>query len=230
MADLNNPSIGILTESSLHAALKGHYAQDGDAIEQEIDGYLIDIVAANELIEIQTKNFGHMKTKLRHLLDEHIVRVVYPIIRHKTIVRISAEGELINKRKSPKRGRAEDVFAELIRIPDASSHANFRLTTALVDAEEYWIDDGNGSWRRKFWSIADRKVTRVVEEHHYSSPKAYLNILPASLERPFTNKDLKQALRLSPRLAGKITYTLEKVGLVTIIGKKGRANLFDVTI
>ena len=40
---------------------KAWYAAPGDRMEQPIDGYVADLVRGDELIEIQTRNFGALK-------------------------------------------------------------------------------------------------------------------------------------------------------------------------
>ena len=50
--------IGTLGEKSLHSSLKNWYAQPGDRLEAEVDGFHIDIIRKNLLIEIQTANFS----------------------------------------------------------------------------------------------------------------------------------------------------------------------------
>lgn len=50
------PGIGRLNEGPLHAALKRWCARPGDRLEAVVDGYVIDIVRADLLLEIQT---GH---------------------------------------------------------------------------------------------------------------------------------------------------------------------------
>jgi hypothetical protein len=53
--------IGTLQETSLHSALKAWYARPGDRFEVFIDGFYIDIVRSELLIEIQTRNFSAIK-------------------------------------------------------------------------------------------------------------------------------------------------------------------------
>ena len=47
-------TIGELNEKPLHAALKAWVAQPGDALETPLDGYVIDIIHGEQLVEIQT--------------------------------------------------------------------------------------------------------------------------------------------------------------------------------
>jgi hypothetical protein len=48
------PGIGQLNEKALHASLKQWYARPGDRFEVAVGGFVIDIVRAELLIEIQT--------------------------------------------------------------------------------------------------------------------------------------------------------------------------------
>src|ERR687896_696898 len=106
--------IGLLNEKPLHASLKQWYARPGDRFEVPVDGFVIDIVRDDLLIEIQTRNFSAIKSKLTRLSDAHRVRLIYPIVQEKWIIR-SGNGDrgALIRRKSPKRGRFEDLFWEL---------------------------------------------------------------------------------------------------------------------
>ena len=156
-------AVGTRGEKSLHAALKRWYAQPGDQVEAMVDGYRVDIVRDDLLIEIQTGSFGALREKLNRLLVGHTVRLVYPVAVEKWIVRLGADGTLVSRRRSPKRGRVEDVFAELIRLPALMSHPHFTLEVLLIRAEEQRRNDGLGSWRRQGWSLHDHILLEVIE-------------------------------------------------------------------
>ena len=78
--------IGVLNEKSLHAKLKEWYFQPGDRFEEIIDGFHIDIVRNELLIEIQTQNFSSIKRKLTVLLKQFAIRLVFPIARFAKLV------------------------------------------------------------------------------------------------------------------------------------------------
>ncbi len=71
--------IGTLNEKPLHAALKEWYALPGDRFEVSVDGYVIDIVRDDRLLEIQTGTFSSLKSKLNTLVRTHRVRLIYSI-------------------------------------------------------------------------------------------------------------------------------------------------------
>ena len=60
-------AIGLLNEKSLHAALKHWYAKPGDLLEFALEGYVVDILRGNHVIEIQTGSFSSIKRKMRDL-------------------------------------------------------------------------------------------------------------------------------------------------------------------
>jgi hypothetical protein len=217
-----------MQETSLHAALKRRLARPGDQMEVELSGYFIDIVHEDLLIEIQTGNFTALKTKLGRLLNSHPVCVVYPIAKERWVRRITADGKDVSRRKSPKKGRIEEIFLELIRLPHLVIHPNFSFKALLIQEEVVWRDDGQGSWRRKGWSVADKVLLDVLSFRDFNEPGDYLGLLPEGLERPFTNKDLAGAAGMRGRLAQKMTYCLRKMGLLEIVGKAERAYLFEV--
>ena len=216
-----------MQEFSLHAALKNWYAQPGDQQEVSIDGYLIDIVRGELLIEIQTRNFIALKDKLSILLERYSVRLVHPIAREKWILRLSATGDrTLSRRKSPKHGRLEHLFPELIRFPHLATYPNFSLEVLFTREEEIRRDDGKGSWRRRGQSIVDRRLIDVIDKCVLSSPYDYRELLPAGLPHQFTNQDLAALLDMPSYLAAKMTYCLRNMQVLNITGKRGRSILY----
>ena len=220
--------INTLNESSLHADLKAWYAQPGDGIEVPLGRYFIDVVRDDLLIEIQTRSFSSIRQKLEDLLQEHRVRLVYPIAQSKWILRVDAQGERLGRRRSPKRGRLIDVFGELVYLWRLYEFPGFELELLMTHQEEVRCLDGKGSWRRHGQSILDRRLLDVVARIALRSPSDLLQVLPEDLEDPFTNKSLASQLRASVRLTGRVTYCLYKLGILDRVGKVGNAHQYGV--
>jgi len=223
-----SPGIGQLAERSLHAALKEHLAQPGDRFEVKLGRYVIDIVRGDLLIEIQTRHLYALRPKLLRLLADHPIRLIHPLPAERWIVREDADGRL-TRRKSPRHAAAPDIFNELVRIPDLAAHPNLTLEALLIREEQHWRDDGRGSWRRGWWSLIDTRLLGVAESAVFTRPGDYLALLPP-LPETFTNADLAGARGWNSRLAGKATYALRAMGLLTLVGKRGRANLFTMEV
>jgi hypothetical protein len=217
-----------MKENTLHAELKEIYRLEGGKSEQWVDGYLIDVVRDDLLIEIQTQQFQALKKKLNDLLDKYPLRIVHPIARDKIIHLQSIDGAIIHRRRSTKTGKLEDLFAELVYIARWVKHPNFSMEVLITSEEEQRTKDGLGSWRRKGVSISDRRLIRILERHLLCKPEDYLRFIPFEIGSPFINKQLAERLSIPRRLATKMTYTLTQIGTIEIIGKNGRFQSYQV--
>jgi hypothetical protein len=225
-------SIGTLRETSLHAALKTWYARPGDEAEVTVDGYVVDLLRGDMVIEIQTGHFSAIKPKLSALLAQRPVRLVHPIALERWIVQLDTDHQTrLSRRKSPRRGRAAQLFAQLVSFPELLNHPDFSLQVVLIREEEMrgpWRRPNRG-WRRQ-GQVLDRRLLEVVESIVLTSPADCVALLPVDLSRPFTNRDLSRALHQPAALAAQMTYCLRHMGALTTMGKRGRAVLYDVPI
>ena len=223
--------IGTLKENSLHAELKSWLIMPGDKIESPVDGYIIDIVRGELLIEIQTQNFSAIRKKLETLLKSHKVRLIYPIVQNKWIIGLDQNGDQITKRRlSPKHDSYVNIFEELVRIPHIMLNSNLIIEALIVNVEETRLNDGKGSWKRKGWSIVDRRLVNLIDQKIFHDPFDFLALIPKSLKFPFTNYELSKALQKSIRLARMMTYCLRKNNMLKVIGKKGNTLLFELNL
>jgi hypothetical protein len=219
-----------MQESALHASLKDYYTAPGASQEVMVDGYCIDVVHGDLLIEIQTRNFAAIRDKIISLVERHPVRLVHPVAQEKWIVRLPVEGEIpLSRRKSPRRGRPEHIFIELVRIPDLLKHPNFSLEVLMVREEEIRRVDGKGSWRRNGVSIANRRLLEVLDCYKFNAPSDLYTLLPSDLILPFTNRQLAEKLAISRNLASRMSYCLRSLGLLKIAGKQNRSYLYSRT-
>lgn len=222
------PGIGVLNERSLHGALKRWCARPGDLFETAVDGFVIDIVRNDRLLEVQTGNFTSIKSKLNRLVRSHPIRLIYPIAREKWIVKLAQHDRRpIARHKSPRRGRVEDLFWEMVRLPQLLSKRNFSLEVLMIQEEEVRRYKGRGRWRRRGWGVEERRLLTVLEKKVFETPADWLALLPDGLES-FTTSDLAAATGMRRKLAQKMAYCLCKGGLIELVGKQGRANLYRV--
>jgi hypothetical protein len=179
------------------------------------------------LIEIQTGNFASIKSKLTNLARSHQVRLIYPIVQERWIVRLATDdrGAAI-RRKSPKRGRLEDLFREMVSIPQLLSNRNFSLEVLMIREEEVRRYEGKRQWRRRGWVIEGRRLLEVLDQRLFGSAD-WLGFLPEALES-FTTRDLATGMDARRDLAQKMAYCLRKGKVIELIGRRGRANLYRV--
>lgn len=229
MSDAAPPHIGTLREKPLHASLKHWYANAGDGVEVPVDGYVIDLVRDDLLIEIQTRGFSSMRGKVTALLAAgRNVRVVYPIPVDKWIVKIDETGEAISRRVSPRHGVPVDVFAELVSFPHLLAEDALEVEILLTTEEEYRRHTPGRSWRRKGWTVLERRLIEVRDSMLMRNADDLIALLPGGLPDPFTTADLAMMLRRPRRLAQQMAYCLRKTGVITVVDKQG--NTFEYRV
>jgi hypothetical protein len=167
-----------------------------------------------------------MKPKLAVLLPQRPVHVVFPIAAQTTIARMDAAGTILSRRRSPKRGSIYHIFPELVGLPALIHHPHFTLEVLLIHEEQIWRDDGQGSWRRRRWSIYDRHLLATVGATSLATAADFAALLPGSLPQPFDCRTLAGAISQSAHVAQKMAYCLRHMGLLTLAGKRGNALLY----
>jgi hypothetical protein len=216
-------------EGSLHAALKALYTRPGDRVEESVDGYVVDVVRDDELVEIQTASFSSAARKLRRLVIDHKILLVHPIATERWLVRVDADGVVTDRRRSPKRGLPLDLFHELVAFPELVAHPNFRIELVLIREEELRgpIPDGaRYRYPREWWRL-DRRLLEVIETIRVDTPTDLLRLLPADLPDPFTSADIATASRRTRHLAMRTAYCLQRSGAARCIGRHGRAQVYE---
>ena len=225
--DSRTTTIGTLNESPLHASLKTALAQPGDLLEVHVDGYVVDILRDDLIIEIQTSNFSAIARKLRDLVDRHTVRLVYPVPQDRWIVKLPRQkGDKTTRRKSPKHARFIDVFDELVSIPDLITNTNFHVDVVLTQEEEFRIFNSKRRWRRHGWTTVERRLIDIVATHSLERESDYLDLLP-DLPHKFVTSDIAAGLGCSRDLAQKMAYCLRKCGLIEDVGRQGNAIVYS---
>jgi len=222
--------IGLLNEKPLHASLKEWYAQPRDQFEVAVNGFVIDIVRDDLLLEIQTGSFASIKSKLINLVCSHRVRLIYPVANEKWIVKLARDDIYeVTRRKSPKRGRVEDLFWEMVSFPQLMTNPNFSLEVLLIREEEVRRFDGKRSWRRRGWVIQERRLLEVVDQKLFEKPMDWRELLPEKLGESFTTRDLADTIDIRIQLSQKMAYCLRKARVIELAGKRGRSNLFRIS-
>ncbi len=220
-------SIGLLNEKSLHAQLKLWYADPGDRFEVPVDGYIVDIVRGDLLIEIQTGSFSAIRRKLRSLLEDHALRVVYPIPVETWIVKLPAGAPgKGGRRRSPRRRSVCDVFSELVAFPDLIARPGFSLEVLLTREEEV-RQLARGRGRRPSWHTLERRLLGVADRCIVREPSDLARWLPEELPEPFGTADLARASGRPRWLAQKMTYCMSRAGTISEVGRAGRAKLYS---
>jgi hypothetical protein len=223
------PSIGVLGEGSLHAALKAVLAEPGDRLEVPVGRFVIDLVRADgELVEVQTRGFWALGSKLDALLDGHRMRIVHPVAAERRIVRIDEHGQVLGVRRSPKRATAAAVFDELVAFPALLTHPNLTIEVLLL-REDHLRRPLPATARGRTRDPGERRLVDVLDRVTLRTTEDVLAVLPALPEEPFSTRELAAVLRCGTLLARRVLYCLRAMGIVEPAGKRGRAPLHALT-
>jgi hypothetical protein len=220
--------IGVLREGPLHASVKDLYACPGDRAEVPMAGFVIDLVRADgELVEIQTGGFSPLGPKLDALLDGHRMRIVHPVAAQRRILRVDEHGELLSARRSPRRGRAIDVFDRLVSFPSLLAHPNLAVDVLLCSEDHVrGPEAGRSRSGRRRRDPGQRRLVEVLDRVELAGPADAAALLPDPLRAaPFTTRELGVALGCPMVLAQRVAYCLRALDVLTDAGKRGRAPL-----
>ena len=190
-----------------------------------MDGFVIDVAGEDELVEIQTASFASARRKLERLVASHRVVLVYPIPIEKWLVLVDADGVLVRRRRSPKRGLELDLFDELVHIPGLVAHPNFRIELPLISEEEIRgpVPDGaRYRYPRQWWRL-DRRLLDVVETRRIDTPADLLCLLPPRPARALHHRRHRRRERpLEAAREMRAVYCLERSDAVARLARRGR--------
>ncbi len=221
--------IGTLSEKTVHAVLKNYYVPEESCHEQKVAGFVADAFTGSEIVEIQTRNFNTLRRKLEAYLPLYDVTIVYPVARTRYLRYIHPEtGEITPPRKSPKTGRAYQIFPELYRIKSFLNHEHLHIRIALLDVEEFRFLDGSGADKKKGATKSNAFPLDFIQEITLLSPADYTQLLPEGLPTPFSTKDYKKAAHITQSVASVALNILLAVDIVERVGKEGNLYLYQI--
>lgn len=223
------PHIGTLNEGALHAQLKEWLREPDDLVETAVGGHVIDVARPGPegplLIEIQTGGFSPLRRKLAALTAEHRVRIVFPVALTRRVVKVDDVGEVLSARRSPQRGRVEDVFARLVSLPGALADPRIEIEVVLTHQDEVRVHREGKAWRRHGWVVLGRSLASVEGSVRIDSVADAVALLPP-LDEPFATAELARAAGIDRRLAQQAVYCLREAGGLELAGKRGNALLY----
>ena len=115
----------------------------------------------------------------------------------------------------------------MVSIPHLLSNRNFSLEALMIREEEARRYEGKRRRRRGGWGIEERRLLEVLDRRLFKDTADWRGLLPEALES-FTSTDLATATATGVTLAQKMAYCFRKAGVIELIGKRGRANLYRV--
>jgi hypothetical protein len=217
-----------VVETTLHRQLKGMYGVTDADREVRVDGYRIDAVAADVLVEVQVASLAAIRRKIVDLVQRRRVLVVKPVaVRTYIVRRRGPDGLVEGGRYSPATRDASEFFLDFVHFAKVFPHPNLSLELLLIEEEEHRV--ARRTWRRgRKFRVVDRRLRAVVERRRLVSAVDLLQFLPVGLASPFTTADLARTAGMPRWLAQKMTYALRHSGAIDIVGKERNSVVYEV--
>lgn len=235
-----NTQIGVLGEKCLHSILKFFLSPDASVCEvpirakedNESRGYIADICVGNKIYEIQTGSFYPLIPKISYYLEktDYDVTVVHPIPATRYKIWVNPEtGEAESRKRSPKKGCAEDSLKELFWLREMIGSPRFHVMLLFLEEDEYRYLDGWSADKKRGSSRCERVPSDYIGRVDLYSREDYAGFLMQELPSEFVASEFGVLFGLR----GKTVYSALKVflsvGLFEEIGTRGRSILYRRT-
>lgn len=213
-------------ETTLHRQLKDRYGTAvGGRLEVAAEGFRADAIGSDGVwIEVQSGPLGPLRPKLERILPRRRVRVIKPVVLERRVVRRGRpDGPDLSARRSPRRGRLTDVFADLVGLALLVPHPQLELEVLGVAIDEVRVPRR----RRPGFAVVDRSLREVLTTVPVAGAPDLWGLLPPTLPDPFSTRDLAERLAVPRVLAERVAYCLRVSGAATPCGKVGNRILYS---
>ena len=191
--------------------------------------YIADICTENRIYEIQTGSLYPLLPKITYYLNEtdYDVTVVHPIPMVRYKIWIDPEtGEVESRKKSPKKGSAEDALPELFWLRELLSHPRFHVLLLFLEEEEYRYLDGWSRDKKRGSNRCERVPAALLGSVMLYGVSDYRGFLKPELPTEFTATEFGILYGFRGKNVYRALKTLLSVGLARIVGSRGRSVLY----
>ena len=219
--------VGTLGEKTLHAVIKRMIQPDLSRHEVQLGRYRVDVFNERGVFEVQTRNLHKLKPKLAALLPYYPVTVVVPVVETKWLLTMDPEtGELRERRRSPKRGRAAAILPDLAYLKPLLKDLNLSFLLVLLEGEE--LRKPSPGHRRPVTPL-EFAPTCFLGTVRLKTAADYAALLPGGLPPSFTARELGKALGLPAKKSSAAAGVLAYMGTIRRTGARGKAYLYTIS-
>jgi hypothetical protein len=227
-------NIGTYKEKKLHLTLKNYFsaAVKNSQVEVPYLGHVADIVSDDGILEIQTGNFGAMKTKLDAFLPNIPVYIIYPVAEKKWLSWIDPNsGEISPKHSSPKKGSPLNILPEMIYLRKYLGRDNLNFCAVMLEIEEYRYLDGWSKDKKSGSHRFDRIPVDICSIVTLTTKDDYLKLIPdpGVLPEPFTVKEFMKVSKMNHADAYRSIKVLADLKVIEKGNKRGREDQYVIS-
>ena len=247
--------INTYNESALHETLKKLYALESNGImEVQLDDtpWICDILDENKnVIEIQTSNLSALTEKALYILETgRKLKIVHPIAENKWIELYGSNGELLHRKKSPKKATIYDSLRGMTKICPLFLQENCELELLYCDISEMrrkteGLSQNQTNSRRHLrdWLPMGKRLEKISRKEKFSKKEDWEKLIPESLRQKdekgkfpafravdFKREMAKEKGAKSSRWAPLLIWILVKMQIVEITEVKGRSKIYELKV
>lgn len=227
-------TIGIQKEKVLHKTMK-YFLSFNEAnheikISKTNKGILYaDVKIDNTIYEIQTRSFNALRNKLDEFLINYTVVIVHPIAYHKKLFILNDKYELVNTRKSPKKGNPLEIFKELYKIKNYLSNPNLKIKIVLLDMDEYKVQKEKKHYRSSGYERIVQIPKRLEKIVDLYNKEDFKNLLKEyNLPFEFTSNIFSKCTRLNKKYSIVALNVLTHLEIVKRVSKIKNNYLYQI--
>lgn len=246
--------INTYNESDLHSTLKKIYALESNGnMEVKLDDtpWICDIQAEDgNIIEIQTSNLSALTEKAGYILETgRNLKIVHPIAAVKWLEVYDGKGNLLHRKKSPKKMTIFDSLRSMTQICPFFLHEKCMLEVLYCEITEMRRETKNpcqttNKSRRhlKNWLPMGKRLDKIIKKERFTGKSDWLSLVPIELREskdengnslPFRTCDLQKAIESSKskkdsRWASLLIWILVKMELLELAEKRGRSKFYEL--
>jgi hypothetical protein len=106
------------------------------------------------------------------------------------------------------------------------ANPGLEVEVVMTIEEQYRAHTPDRAWRRKGWTVLERRLLDVVETLLVTGVDDLITLLPEGLPEEFTTADLATLLGRPIRTCQQVAYCLRNLGAMVSVGKEGNSVLY----
>lgn len=245
--------INTYNESKLHETLKKIYALESNGMmEVKLDDtpWICDILDENgNVIEIQTSNLSALTEKAEYILETgRKLKIVHPISETKWIELYDSTGEVLYRKRSPKKAGIFDSLRGMTQIGPLFLHENCELEILYCEITEMRRKTDSPSQNQsktrrhlKEWVPLGKRLEKITRKERFCTREDWEKLLPEKLRqnteegvcRQFRACDLARELKAekgsqAAKWSSLVIWILTKMQILEVTEVKGKSRYYSI--
>lgn len=222
--------IGTYGEKATHQVLKYYMQSDSTKHEIRVGRHIVDAIDdSGKLIEVQSKDFYRIKDKLRVLLENNVVEIVYPCPIKTCSLWVQPEDlKVIGEIKYRAYKNPCYILPELYSIKEFINFSNLKIRIVKFEEVEFKYLDGYGPNNKRHATKINRIPISFIGEEVLGSIEDYKRIIGIPNGIYFHSNQFARATKLKIDNARKALLFLTDIEVVNRVGRDSSGIIYEI--